>query len=338
MKPKLKPIADQILVITGASSGIGLATAKMAVAKGARVVLAARSQAALDDVTCNLNHDGLRAVCVNADVTSEKDVERIAAQAIETFGGFDTWVNNAGVTIFGKLLDVPVEDQKRLFETNYWGVVYGSLTAARHLQLRGGAIINVGSTLSDQAIPIQGGYSASKHAVKGFTEALRMELEEDGAPISVTLVKPSAINTPYTEHGKNYLRVEPKPPAPVYAPELVAEAILHCAEHPVRDIFVGGAGKALSVANKYAPRLVDKVMETFASDSQRSNRLASTSPENGLDSPSGDGRVAGDYKGHVRRSSLYTKSVIHPVIAGGFLLAGLGLAYAVAKSRLNFTD
>src|SRR5205823_2338774 len=136
------------------------------------------------------------AIYVAADVCQEADVQRISQAAQEKFGGFDTWINNAGVSIYGKLEQVPVEDMRKLFETNFWGLVYGSLEAAKYLKKKGGAIINVGSILSDVTAILQTIYSASKHAVKGFTDGLRMELEMDGAPVSVTLIQPASIDTP----------------------------------------------------------------------------------------------------------------------------------------------
>ena len=175
---KHKPLRDQVIVVTGASSGIGLATARMAAKGGACVVLAARSGAALAGIVAEIEAAGGQAVWVEADVGQRAEVEVIAAKAITAFGGFDTWVNNAGVSIYGPIRETTLEDQRRLFETNYWGVVNGSLIAAEHLRERpdGGAIVNVASILSDAPIPVQGVYSASKHAVKGFTNALRMEL------------------------------------------------------------------------------------------------------------------------------------------------------------------
>ena len=127
-------------------------------------------------------------------------------------------------------------------DVNYWGQVYGSRAAVRHLRHRGGALINVGSALSDRAIPLQGGYCAAKHALKAFTDALRMELEEEGAPVAVTLVKPASIDTPFFEKARTYLGVEPQPVPPVYAPEVVSEVILHAAEHPLRELIAGGSG------------------------------------------------------------------------------------------------
>jgi short-subunit dehydrogenase len=323
----LKKLNEQTIVITGASSGIGLVTARMAARRGARLVLAARSEEALRELTAEITGAGGEAIHVVADVGREEDVRRIADTAIRHFGGFNTWVNNAGVSIYGKLLEIPLEDQRRLFDTNFWGVVHGSLAAARHLRGRGGAIINVGSTLSDRAIPIQGTYSASKHAVKGFTDALRMELEADGAPVSVTLIKPGAIDTPYPHHAKNYMETEPTVPPPVYAPEVVAEAILYCAEHPERDVFAGGGGKAISMSEKYAPRLTDKVMEWTMTRMQKSDEPPRPLEVNGLDKAAGELEERGGGHAYVAESSLYTKASLHPVVTTA-LVVGAGLAIA----------
>lgn len=328
MNLQLKNLSAQVVVITGASSGIGLVTARMAARRGARLVLAARSEEALKQLAAEINSGGGEAAYVVADVGREDDVRRIGEKANERFGGFDTWINNAGVSIYGNLLDVSLEDMRRLFDTNFWGVVYGSLTAAERLRTRGGAIINLGSTLSDRAIPVQGIYSASKHAVKGFTDALRMELEAEGAPISVTLIKPGAIATPYPQHAKNYMEREPTVPPPVYAPEVVAEAILYCAEHPERDVFAGGGGKAVSMSGQYAPRVTDKVMEWSMFEMQKSDEPPARSREdNGLDKASGELKERGSYKVPIFEHSLYTKASLHPFVTGA-IIAGAGVALA----------
>ncbi|HXG83938.1 MAG TPA: SDR family oxidoreductase [Pyrinomonadaceae bacterium] len=333
MNTQLKKLNEQVIVITGATSGIGLVTARMASKRGTRLVLAARNEETLRRLADELASKGGEAIYVVADVGKEADVRRVAEAAIERFGGFDTWINNAGVSIYGRVLDVSMEDHRQLFETNYWGLVHGSRVAAEHLKRRGGAIINIGSSLSDRAIPIQGTYCASKHAVKGFTDALRMELEEEDAPISVTLIKPSAIDTPYREHAKNYMPVEPLNPPPVYAPETVAEAILHCAEQPERDVFVGAGGKALSVAGKYAPRITDKVMEAALFDIQKSDTPSPASRQDGLYNPLSKLEERGGYSGYVAETSLYTKASLRPLIAGALLVgAGLSLAALLRRS------
>jgi NAD(P)-dependent dehydrogenase (short-subunit alcohol dehydrogenase family) len=334
MRVKLKRVEDQVIVITGGTSGIGLATAKRAAERGARLVLCSRNERELNETVADIERSGGTARLVLADVSNPDDVERLAATAVEQFGAIDTWVNNAGVSFYGRLTEVAIEDMRRLFEVNFWGTVYGARAAVARLRGTGGALINIGSIVSDRAIPLQGAYSASKHAVKGFTDALRMELEEEGAPISVTLIKPSTIDTPYFQHAKNYMSVEPKPPAPVYAPEVVANAILRAAEHPVRDITIGGGGRLITALGTALPRLTDFYMERAMFESQRSD-IPTETREGNLYQPVGpEGQERGGYRGHVMRSSLYTRAVLWP--ARALLAAGLGLAvFAGIRSLTN---
>ena len=327
MAVKLKKLRDQVIVITGATSGIGLTTARMAARRGARLVLAARSDQALVRLERELSNDAHRAVTVTADVAEPADVQRISRIARQKFGGFDTWVNNAGVSIYGNILDQPIDDMRRLFETNFWGTVYGSLEAARHFSDRRapGSIINVGSTVSDRSLILLGMYSASKHAVKGCTDALRMELHRDGVSVSVTLVQPGSIDTPFPRHAKNYMDSEPTVPPPVYAPDTVARTILHCAETAVRQVYVGAGGKGIPVLGYYAPRLADLLMESLIARQQQTDRPpARPRSDNGLDRPSGGLQERGDYEGHVSESSLYTTASLHPMFTGAALL-GTGL-------------
>jgi short-subunit dehydrogenase len=324
MRLKLKNLNEQVMVITGASSGIGLATARMAALRGAKLVLAARSEDDLQQLVHELRSQGAQAISVVADVGSETDVRRIRDEALRAFGGFDTWVNNAGVSIYGRFLDVSSVDMRRLFETNFWGVVYGSRVACEHLRQRGGALINVGSEVSDQAVPLQSVYSASKHAVKGLTDALRMELEDENAPVSITLIKPGPIDTPYTEHAKNYLEDQPKHAPPVYATESAAEAILHAATTPVRDLFVGGGAKFVSAVGQLAPGLTDTMVRRAIISGTHSGQ-----PRHGKDAlhTAGGGlREDGEYPGLVRKS-LYTRASMHPLLTGAAAV-GAGLLVA----------
>ena len=332
MKPSLKPLADQTIVITGASSGIGLATARAAAARGARVVLAARSEGALGQLAEEIAAKGGRAHVVVADVGQSEDVARIAEAAIGAFGGFDTWVNNAGIGMYGRLDEVSVEDMRRLFETNFWGEVYGSLEALKLLKARGGALINVGSEVSERAVPLQGMYSASKHAVKGFTDALRMEIEDEGAPVSVTLVKPGQIDTPFTVNAKNYLDSEPHHVPPVYAPGTVAEAILKAAETPVRDVFVGGGAKAVAELAHFAPGLTDRVMNAkLIPDTPSGRPPRRPRDRSGLDAATETLHERGNYEGRVLEASLYTRAALNPLLTGA-VAAGAGLLIgALAK-------
>ncbi len=327
----LKPLSEQVIVITGASSGIGLATALAAAEAGARVVLAARNAQALEEIAGRIAGQGGTAVPVAADVSRREDVERIARTAVERFGGFDTWVNDAGLGIFGRLEDVNEEDSRQLFDINFWGTVYGSLIAVKHLKQRGGAIINLGSVASDMAFPLQGMYSTSKHAVKGFTDALRRELEDQDAPVSVTLVKPAAVGTPFAENAKNYMAQEPQLPPPIYEAEDVAKAILYAAVHPRRELHVGGAGKLISAAAKLMPGVVDKASRRIIA-MQKQNRPAQPRQDSLWSPGTHGGEVRGDTQGHMMRPSVYTNASVHPAITGA-VLAAAGLAVGLLTMR-----
>lgn len=331
MKSKRKPLEQQVVVVTGASSGIGLATARRAARAGARVMLGARNESALRVVCEELGEEGCEVGWAKVDVGHFEDVEHLGQAALSRFGGIDTWVNNAGVSIYGRLTDVPHEDHRRLFETNFWGVVYGSEVAVAHMRHTGGTLINLGSTLSDRAYPLQGMYSASKHAVQGYTDALRMELEHDRIPISVSLIKPAAIATQYTEHARSHTGHLPRNPAPLYASRVVADAILHCAEHPTRDLFVGGMAKALSVGGKLAPRLMDKIMERTLFAAQQGEAIEGRRRDS-LQKSSEDGREDGGEGRMTFRRSAYTTAATHPVGLGLLLLAAVA-SIGVARQR-----
>lgn len=334
MKVNLKKLAEQVIVITGASSGIGLVTARMAAKEGAKLVLASRSEEALRQLCAEITQSGGQAIYVVADVSQQADVQQIAQAAQAKFGGYDTWVNNAGVSIYGKLEQVPIEDMRKLFETNFWGLVYGSLEAAKHLKTKGGAIINVGSILSDVTAILQTIYSASKHAVKGFNDGLRMELEMDGAPVSVTLIQPSSIDTPYTVHAKNYLDREAKHGPPAYAPETVARAILHAAGTSERDIVVGSGGRAFIGMKRWTPVLFDQYMEKAFAKQEHADDAPRPIQQNGLDRAAGGLRERGNYPGYTRETSFYTAAVTtgSPALRTA-LLAGAGVALAAWLGR-----
>ncbi len=330
---KLKNISEQTIVITGATSGIGLTTARMAAEKGAKLVLIARNEDALHELADELKAGGAQAIYHAADVADEAALRQAAEMAKSSFGGFDTWVNNAGGSVYGRITDVPTEDLRRLFETNVWGVVNGSKIAVEHLRETGGALINVGSEVSDAPVPLQGMYSASKHAVKGFTDALRMELEADALPISVTLIKPTAIHTPFPENAKNYLPYEPQLPSPLYAPELVAEAILHCAVTPTRDFFVGGMAKAHSAIALNAPRVFEKMNESMIDSMQNSGEPTAANRPDGLHETNSNLHERGAAERFVRETSLYQQTKIHPLAFGALAVGGVVALGAMLKSR-----
>ena len=326
MHTHLKPLAEQSIVITGASSGIGLVTAKRAARRGARVTLIARNRVDLDRAVDDIRRDGGRAIACGADVTDRDQLEAAADAAVSEFGGIDTWVNNAGVSIYGRLVDVPIDEMRQQFEVVFWGQVHGSLAAVKRMRSGGGALINVASAVADRAIPLQAAYSAAKHAVKGFTDALRMELERDGIPISISLIKPSSTDTPLFQKARVHFGVEPQPIPPVYSAAVVADAILRAAEHPIRDLTVGAMGKVMSVAGDVAPRLTDRYMERSTFDSQKTDVPIGDRPDNLFAPVQSDGGERGHYGGHVMKSSAYTASALHPAAAA---LAGLGLGAVV---------
>ncbi len=338
MGVELKPVSEQTIVITGATSGIGLCTARMAARQGARLVLVARNEDALQTLRDEIITDGGQAIYSTGDVADEATHRNAAAKAAEHFGGIDTWVNNAATSIYGRIMDVPNEDLRRLIETNLFGVVYGSKVAVEHLRERGGALINVGSEVSDSPIPLQGMYSSSKHAVKGFTDSFRMELEADGLPISVTLIKPTATFTPFTENARNYLPYEPSLPNPVYAPDLVAESILYCAENPTREFYVGEAAKIRSSLATFAPRLGAMLQEATIDTMQNSGEPAMPNRRDGLYETNSDLRERGSEERYVMEESPYVRASMHPYVTAGILVGG-GLALAAwLNGRRKYSD
>jgi short-subunit dehydrogenase len=287
-----RPLDEQVIVITGASSGIGLCTALMAAERGAKVVLVARSAETLEYIVEEIREHGGEAIHVMADVADRDQLADAAISALNAFGRIDTWINNAGVAIYGRLDEVSEDDSRRLFDVNFWGVVHGSMVALPYLRQKGGVLINVGSEVSDAVIPLQGMYSASKHAVKGFTDALRIEVENiDEAPVYVTLIQPTAVNTPYPEHARNYMDREPKLPSPMIDPEQVAEAILDAATNGKRDVKVGAMDKVNTTISKLMPKLGDR-LSAMQSDRQQREE-APLHPVGTLYEPGRDGRIHG---------------------------------------------
>ncbi|PZQ11519.1 MAG: short-chain dehydrogenase [Rhodanobacter denitrificans] len=287
-----KPLDRQVIVITGASSGIGRATAEEAARRGAQVVMIARSADALESIAGAIERDGGVVAWFAADVADRTQIGQAADFAVARFGGIDTWVNNAGVAIYGRLEEVDDADSRRLFDVNFWGVVNGSLAALPYLRMRGGALINVGSEVSDAVVPLQGMYSASKHAVKGFTDALRVEVERlDEAPVTITLIQPTAVDTPYPRHARNYMDREPKLPTPQIDPMRVVEAILEAATSHVRDVRVGAMAKLNTTMAQLVPGLADR-MAAGQADRQQCDEPP-RNPQGALHAPSGGGAVRG---------------------------------------------
>jgi NAD(P)-dependent dehydrogenase (short-subunit alcohol dehydrogenase family) len=294
MDPTLKPLPEQVLVVFGASSGIGRVTALEACRRGARVVAAARDPQALATLADEVGMPE-RLETIVADATEPDQVERVAERAVERFGGLDTWAHVAGVAEHARFEDMPVEDFRRVVDIDLLGPVYGAHAALPHLRRAGGgALVVVSSMVARRAFPLLSSYSAAKHGVHGFLEALRVELRHDHVPVSVTEIEPGTVDTPFFENARTRLGVRPSGPPPVISPERVAAAILDAAEHPRRDVIVGGAAKAQLFAQRVSPRLVDGLARLTGYRLQKSEDAKSPADADALDQPvHGDDRSTG---------------------------------------------
>lgn len=292
MSVNLKPLDQQVIVLTGASSGIGLCTAILAAERGAKLVLVARSEDTLESLVARITSNGGEAIHVTTDVADREQMQQVAEAAIARFGRIDTWINDAGVSSYSRLDEISEADSRRIFDTNFWGIVNGSMVALPYLKKQGGALINLGSEVSEEVVPLQGMYSASKHAVKGFTDALRIEISIiDKAPVSITLIQPTAVNTPFPHHAKNYMDKEPKLPSPMIDPQQVAEAILKAATEGGRDVKVGAMAVLNTAVFKLIPGLGDRMAAMQAGRQQED--VPPRNPEGALYQAGHTGRIYG---------------------------------------------
>ncbi|MFM2315301.1 MAG: hypothetical protein RLZZ04_4577, partial [Cyanobacteriota bacterium] len=304
----LKPIEQQVIVVVGASSGIGREAALQFAQRGAQVMAAARSEVGLLSLTEEIERAGGEATYITADVSDFQQVKAIADKAVETYGRIDTWVQASGTGIFASFKDITPEEFQRVIDVNLMGQVYGAMVALPHLKHEGrGALIHISSMEGRRSLPLQSPYSAAKHGLEGFLESLRVELKHEGIPVSVTSILPSVINTPFYNHVRTKLGVKPTGIPPYYDPSLVVEAILYAAEHPTRDFIVGDVGRVLDLLQRLSPTLVDNLLLLIGFSGQRTNELKSeTSPNNLYEPMPGYDQVQGDF-GHLSISSLTDK-------------------------------
>jgi NAD(P)-dependent dehydrogenase (short-subunit alcohol dehydrogenase family) len=308
MEIKLKPINKQVVVITGASTGIGREAALQFAAHGAKVVAAANGEEALRSLVRHIEQRGGKATYQICDVADFEQVEAVAEKAVREYGQIDTWVNNAAINLYATFEQTTPEEFRHIFEVNVMGQVYGCKAALPFLKRQGGALICVSSVESKVSLPLNSAYASSKHGIAGFVDALRRELMHEGAPVSVTNIMPGTINTPFFNHARTKIGVKPQGPPPFYQPKVVADVILYAAEHPVRDMIAGGAAKAMILGQTFAPGLMDVLLSSdrFGFQSQKTAEPKSIDSPNNFSAPiAGEDRTEGDFSHKAKGYSLY---------------------------------
>lgn len=316
----LKSVEDQVVVVMGASSGIGRETALRFARRGAMLMCSARSERGLASLIEEIRRKGGVAIAAPADVSSMEQVQAVADRTAAEYGRIDTWVHLSAVSIYAPFEHTHPAEFKRVIDVNLLGQVHGALAALPHLRREGrGALIHVTSVEARRALPLQSAYAASKHGVAGFLDALRLELIKDGAPISVTNIMPSSINTPLFNKALTRLGVKPRGIPPMYQPDLVAEAILHAAEHPSRDLVVGGAGMALLLLQRLSPRLVDSLLVRIGFRGQRTREPKPADAPNNLFQPLPGfyEKVEGDFSREQLTQSVATEVELGPLMTWG---------------------
>jgi NAD(P)-dependent dehydrogenase (short-subunit alcohol dehydrogenase family) len=306
-----KPVSEQVVVVVGASSGIGRATALAFAAEGAQVVVAARSADDLDSLVTEITDAGGSALAVPTDVAQAEQLRLLGAAAASRYGGIDTWVNVAAVTVYGRVEDISDEEYERVLQVNTLGQVYGTKAALPHLRARGGgAIIGIGSVESYRAVPEHAPYTMSKFAVRAFYDTLRIELAQEGVPIGVTTILPVGIDTPFFEHARAHQTELPKPPPPIYAPEVVAAAVVRAARRPTREVPVGGPALAFLLGQRFSPALTDALMAAGGTLSRMQKSRRPDDDRDNLDEPMpGTGRTRGSRPTVALRHSAFTRLV-----------------------------
>jgi len=315
---RLKPVEEQVVVLMGASSGIGRETALRFARKGAKVVASARGEEGLDSLVEEIRREDGEAIAVPADTSEFDQVKAVADRAVEEYGRLDTWVHLAAVGLFATFEETTPEEFERVIDVNLMGQVYGAMVALPHLKREGrGALIHISSVEAKRSFPFHSAYGASKHGMDGFLEALRVELKHEGWPISVTQVMPGTINTPFFDKGRSKLGVKPVGVPPIYEPETVADIILYAAENPARDLVSGGAAQALILNQRLSPRMLDAVLTTRAGFSpQMTDEPRSEDDPDNLYAPiRGHDTAKNGFRAFSR--SLYNWLQMHPMVRRG---------------------
>ncbi|MGN9812181.1 SDR family oxidoreductase [Micromonospora sp. BQ11] len=330
--PLTRNLTDAVVVITGASSGIGMATAYALAERGTAVVLAARSEPALHEVARHCRDLGGRALVVPTDVTDPVEVERLADRAVAEFGRIDGWVNNAAVSAVGLFDEIPVEEFRRVLEVNLLGTVYGIRAALPHLGAAGGGVlVNNASVLAEVAMPYQSAYNAAKHGIRGLADTVRQELRVTGrSAISICTVLPATIDTPFFGHAANHSGRELVPPPPVYPPEMVARTIVRLLRRPRREAYAGGAARLIGLQWRLAPAVAERVLGWYVHRTQFGPTARVDSTGNVFHP---DARARRDGGWHGRR-----RQIVRMTAAFGLAAAGTAVGTMAAMTRRARAD
>ena len=321
--------AAPVVVVTGASAGIGRATARHFGRRGWRVALVARGRDGLEAARLEIERAGSRAMAIECDVADAEQVEAAAARVEQEWGRIDAWVNNAMATVFCEFMDTSPADFRRATDVTYLGTVWGTRAAlARMLPRDRGTVVQVGSALAYRSIPLQSAYCAAKSAVRGFTDSLRSELIHRRSRVRLTMVQLSAFNTPQFEWGASCLPRRAQPVPPIFQPELAAEAIYRAATRPRRELWVGWPAVKAILAQKLAPGLADRILAKQAWDGQMDAAPRDPGKPSNLHAPvAGDHGAHGRFDSRARRRSLQHWLNTHRgAVAAGGVLAALALA------------
>ena len=339
---KPKPVHEQVVVVCGASSGIGRETAKRFARAGAKVVAAARSDEGLDTLEQEVRAEGAEIFTVHADVTQYADMERLVHAATERYGQIDTWAHVAGASAFGYFTDLTPEDIAQTIQVDLVGLAFGLKAAIAPLQANGGGtFIAVSSVAARRTLPLLNVYSAAKHGVDGLIDAVRLELRHQQIPVKLVQVMPATINTPFFNNARTELGVKPRGIPPFYPPQAVADTIVYAAAHPMREVAVGGVGKAMLLSQRLSPRLTDAAVGAMALrfPGQKTHEPKSANDANTLfDADRSDNRVEGDFKNLTQPGSLFTWFDTHPRLRVAALAAAATGAVALSRRNGNGSD
>ena len=327
----------KVVVVTGASAGVGRATAHAFGARGDAVALLARSEESLAAAAREVRERGGRPLELPCDVSDPAAVEGAAARAEAELGPIDVWVNNAMVTSLSRFEEMEPEEFRRVTDVTYHGVVYGTLTALRRMRPRDrGVVVQVGSSLAYRGIPLQSAYCGAKHAIQGFTESVRCELLHDGSKIHLTMVQLPALNTPQFTMARNRLPRHPMPVAPIYQPEVAADGIVWASEHRRREVWVGASTPAVIMGNALVPTAADHFLARTGFDGQQSDMPPDGGPDYLFAPRPGDHGTHGRFGDLAKDSSaqlLLTKAM--PDWAAGMVSAAAGSAFGLLQKRLG---